>query len=147
MVGIGPLAPPLSRFRSTRSPRGVTAASGPSGQRTGQKNSKKKYRENRENGKKKLAVTSQYTVRHNIDDYLLPRWGPSFALDIQPLDIEQWLGSLKRSNPTKDKIRRIMSVVYTRAQKYGLVPRSEASNPVGWVEQSANKNLQNSCSG
>src|SRR6185369_5017883 len=30
-----------------------------------------------------------------------------------------------------------MSVIYTRAQKYGLVPRSEASNPVRWVEQSA----------
>ena len=91
----------------------------------------------RENGMKKLAVTTQYTVGHYIDDYLLPRWGTSFALDIQPLDIEQWLGSLKRSNPTKDKIRRIMSVTYTRAQKYGLVPRSESSNPVRWVEQSA----------
>jgi integrase len=91
----------------------------------------------RENGMKKLAVTTQYTVGHYIDDYLLPRWGTSFALDIQPLDIEQWLDSIKRSNPTKDKIRRIMSVIYTRAQKYGLVPRSDSSNPVRWVEQSA----------
>jgi hypothetical protein len=91
----------------------------------------------RENGMKKLAVTTQYTVKHYVDDYLLPRWGTSFALDIQPLDIEQWLDSVKRSNPTKDKIRRIMSVIYTRAQKYGLVPRSESSNPVRWVEQSA----------
>jgi integrase len=90
-----------------------------------------------ENGMKKLAVTTQYTVKHYIDDYLLPRWGSSFALDIQPLDIEQWLDSIKRSNPTKDKIRRIMSVIYTRAQKYGLVPRSDSSNPVRWVEQSA----------
>ena len=48
-----------------------------------------------------------------------------------------WLGSLPRSNPTKDKIRRIMSTVYTRAQKYGLVPRSDSSNPVRWVEQTA----------
>lgn len=91
----------------------------------------------RENGMKKLAVTTQYTVKHYIDDYLVPRWGTSFALDIQPLEIEQWLDSVKRSNPTKDKIRRIMSVIYTRAQKYGLVPRSESSNPVRWVEQSA----------
>lgn len=30
-----------------------------------------------------------------------------------------------------------MSVIYTRAQKYGLVPRSDSSNPVKWVEQSA----------
>jgi len=54
-----------------------------------------------------------------------------------PLEIESWLGSLPHSNPTKDKIRRIMSIVYTRAQKYGLVPRSDSSNPVKWVEQSA----------
>jgi integrase len=90
-----------------------------------------------QNGMTKLAVTTQYTVKHYIDDYLLPRWGKSVALDIQPLEIESWLGSLARSNPTKDKIRRIMSIVYTRAQKYGLVPRSDSSNPVKWVEQSA----------
>jgi integrase len=90
-----------------------------------------------QNGMTKLAVTTQYTVKHYIDDYLLPRWGKSVALDIQPLEIESWLGSLPRSNPTKDKIRRIMSIVYTRAQKYGLVPRSDSSNPVKWVEQSA----------
>jgi integrase len=90
-----------------------------------------------QNGMKKLAVTTQYTVKHYVNDYLLPRWGASLALDIQPLEIELWLGSLKHSNPTKDKIRRIMSVIYTRAQKYGLVPRSDSSNPVKWVEQSA----------
>jgi len=90
-----------------------------------------------QNGMKKLAATTLYTVKHYLDDYLLPRWGKSVALDIQPLEIEGWLGSLRRSNPTKDKIRRIMSVIYTRAQKYGLVPRSDSSNPVKWVEQSA----------
>jgi integrase len=90
-----------------------------------------------ENGMTKLALTTQSNVKHYVNDYLLPRWGASVALDIQPLEIEQWLGSLKRSNPTKDKIRRIMSVIYTRAQKYGLVPRSDSSNPVKWVEQSA----------
>jgi integrase len=90
-----------------------------------------------QNGMKKLAVTTQYTVTHYLDDYLIPRWGKSTALDIQPLEIEGWLGSLALSNPTKDKIRRIMSIVYTRAQKYGIVPRSDSSNPVKWVEQSA----------
>jgi len=90
-----------------------------------------------ENGMTKLAVTTRYTVKHYVKDYLLPRWGASLALDIQPLEIELWLGSLKHSNPTKDKIRRIMSAIYTRAQKYGLVPRSDSSNPVKWVEQSA----------
>jgi integrase len=90
-----------------------------------------------ETGIGKLAITTQYTVKHLINDYLLPRWGNCYALDIQPLEIEQWLGTIKRSNPTKDKIRRAMSVIYTRAQKYGLVPRNDSSNPVKWVEQSA----------
>jgi integrase len=95
-----------------------------------------------QNGMKKLAITTQYTVKHYLDDYLLPRWGKSAALDIQPLEIEDWLGSLPRSNPTKDKVRRIMSIVYTRAQKYGLVPRSDSSNPVKWVEQTAKSNYK-----
>ena len=90
-----------------------------------------------QNGMKKLAVTTRYTVKHYLDDYLLPRWGKSAALEIHPLEIEGWLGSLPHSNPTKDKIRRIMSIVYTRAQKYGLVPRSDSSNSVRWVEQTA----------
>ena len=63
--------------------------------------------------------------------------GKSDALDIQPLEIEGWLGSLALANPTKDKIRRIMSIVYTQGQKYGLLPRSDSSNPVKWVEQSS----------
>jgi integrase len=90
-----------------------------------------------QNGVKRLAVTTQYTVKHYLDDYLLPRWGKNAALDIQPLEIENWLSSLRRSNPTKDKIRRIMSIVYTQGQKYGLVPRNDSSNPVKWVEQSS----------
>lgn len=85
----------------------------------------------------KLAATTQSTVQHCIDDYLLSRWGKSIALDIQPLEIEQWLGALALANPTKDKLRRTMSIIYVQAQKYGLVPRSESSNPVRWVDQSA----------
>lgn len=89
------------------------------------------------NGAKKLAVTTQYTVKKSFDNYLIPRWGAIPALDIQPLEVEHWLGTLPLANPTKDKLRRLMSIVYTQAQKYGLVPRMESSNPVRWVEQSA----------
>jgi integrase len=90
-----------------------------------------------ETGMTKLAFTTQYTYTHMINDFLVPRWGSMDALEIQPLDIEQWLGTIKRSNPTKDKIRRAMSIIYARAQKYGLIPRTDSSNPVRWVEQSA----------
>jgi len=46
-------------------------------------------------------------------------------------------GFVEAFESDEGKIRRIMSVIYSRAQKYGLLPRSESSNPVRWVEQSA----------
>jgi hypothetical protein len=63
------------------------------------------------NGAKKLAVTTQYTVKKSFDNYLIPRWGTIPALDIQPLEVENWLGTLPLANPTKDKLRRLMSIV------------------------------------
>ena len=84
----------------------------------------------------KLAVTTQYTVRHIIDDYLIPRGGKQPALNIRALDIETWLGSLTLANPTKDKLRRVMFRIYFKAQKHGLIPCKEETNPVAWVEQS-----------
>jgi serine/threonine protein kinase len=82
----------------------------------------------------KLAGTTQQTVRHIIDDYLIPRWGKQAALDIRALDIETWLGSLPLANPTKDKLRRTMFRVYFKAQKHGLIPCKE-KKPIpltGW---------------
>ena len=84
----------------------------------------------------KLACTTQRTVNHIIDDYLIPRWGKQSALDIRALDIETWLGSLPLANPTKDKLRRTMFRIYFKAQKHGLIPCKEETNPVNWVEQS-----------
>lgn len=85
----------------------------------------------------KLATTTQQTVRHILADYLIPRWGTQPALRIRALDIESWLGSLSLANPTKDKLRRTMFRVYFKAQKHGLIPCKEETNPVNWVEQSA----------
>jgi integrase len=84
----------------------------------------------------KLDCTTQKTVRHIIDDYLVPRWGKQAALNIRALDIETWLSSLPLANPTKDKLRRTMFRVYFKAQKHGLIPCKEETNPVNWVEQS-----------
>ena len=90
----------------------------------------------------KLAATTQQTVRHILDDYLIPRWGTQPALRIRALDIESWLGSLLLANPTKDKLRRIMFRVYFKAQKHGLIPCKEETNPVNWVEQSSRSNYK-----
>jgi integrase len=68
---------------------------------------------------------------------LIPRWGKQVALGIEPLDIEQWLKAVKKEeqleNPTVDKMRRVMSLVYKSGMRYGLIPRDEASNPLRFV--------------
>ena len=68
---------------------------------------------------------------------LLPKWGSRIALGIQPLEIEQWLTTLKREegleNPTVDRMRRVMSMVYRHGQRYGLISRSQESNPMRFV--------------
>jgi hypothetical protein len=45
-----------------------------------------------ENGMTKLALTTQSNVKHYVNDYQITCWGASVALEIQPLEIEQWLG-------------------------------------------------------
>ena len=99
------------------------------------------FRELVENYRKKsfnkLGITTQPITAHILDDYLLPRWGGSFALDIDPDDIEEWLGALALANATKEKIRRVMNVVYRRAQKSRILPMTGDGNPVAFVTQSS----------
>ena len=68
---------------------------------------------------------------------MLPRWGRRIALGIEPLEVEQWLRFLKKegelANPTLDKTRRVMSLVYKHGQRYGLIPRNQESNPMRFV--------------
>jgi integrase len=68
---------------------------------------------------------------------LIPRWGKQVALGIEPLEIEQWLKAVKKNeqleNPTVDKMRRVMSLVYKSGMRYGLIPRNEESNPLSFV--------------
>jgi len=75
--------------------------------------------------------------RRVIRSRLFPRWGDRVALSIEPLEIENWLRAVKREdnleNPTLDKARRVMSLIYKHAQRYGLVPRNQESNPLLFV--------------
>ncbi len=68
---------------------------------------------------------------------LLPQWGNRVALGLEPLEVEEWLKALKRTeglaNPTLDKMRRVMSLVYRHSQRYGLIPRNQESNPMRFV--------------
>src|SRR5207247_5148816 len=65
------------------------------------------------------------------------KWGTGAALRLELLDVEEWLKALKKegdlANPTLDKTRRVMSLVYKHGQRYGLLPRNQESNPMRFV--------------
>jgi integrase len=83
------------------------------------------------------AHSTIYIYRHILNDYLIPRWGKRIALAVEPLEIERWLQALRRekglANPTLDKTRRVMSLVYKHSQRHGLIPRGEECNPLRFV--------------
>lgn len=84
---------------------------------------------------KSHTTIANYT--RNLRRHILPIWGRRLALSIEPLEVESWLRALKReehlANPTLDRLRRIMSLVYKSAQRYGIIPRGEEQNPIRYV--------------
>ena len=83
------------------------------------------------------AHTTVRSYERIIRNRLLPRWGYRIAVGIEPLEVERWLKDLKRerefANPTLDKTRRVMSLIYKHGQRYGLIPRTQESNPMRFV--------------
>lgn len=83
------------------------------------------------------AHTTVLSYERIIRNRLLPKWGNRVALGIELLEVEQWLKDLKRerkfANPTLDKTRRLMSMIYKHGQRYGLIPRNQESNPMRFV--------------
>jgi integrase len=81
---------------------------------------------------KELQHTTQYCWRHNINDYLIPRWGREFAVELKSLAVEEWLEALTGkagkplAGPTKGKIKYNLIVVLLYAEKRGFLPD-------GWV--------------
>ncbi|HEY6372401.1 MAG TPA: hypothetical protein VIX37_17625 [Candidatus Sulfotelmatobacter sp.] len=76
-----------------------------------------------------------------LNNRLIPRWGNRAALELEPLEIMQWLKASKRmenlENPTVDKIRRVMNLVFKHGQTYGLIPRTGEANPMTFVRVGA----------
>ena len=83
------------------------------------------------------AHTTVESYERVLRNRLLPKWRNRIALGIEPLEVEQWLRDLKRekqfANPTLDKTRRVMSMIYKHGQRYGLIPRNQESNPMRFV--------------
>jgi integrase len=85
------------------------------------------------------AYTTAKTYKRILKKRVLPFFGKRAALSIEPLEVEQWLKQLKKAesleNPTLDKIRKVMTLVYKHGQRFGLIPRDESANPMRWVRQ------------
>jgi hypothetical protein len=45
-------------------------------------------------------------------------------------------------NPTLDKYRRQMFLVYKHGQRYGLIPRTQEANPLRFVRQSSSSDYE-----
>jgi len=75
--------------------------------------------------------------RRILKNRVLDKWAKRPALGIEPLAVEQWLKAVKRAegleNPTLDKTRRVMSLVFKHGQRYGLIPRTQEANPMRFV--------------
>jgi len=83
-----------------------------------------------------LAPTTMATYRPILKNYLIPRWGRRVALGIEPLELEEWLHSLRQKGlewPTLDKMKRVMSSVYQHGQRHKLIPRGDQANPLNLV--------------
>lgn len=76
---------------------------------------------------------------HNLDTFILPRWGDRLAGTIKPTEVEGWfevLASTPRGRkrkplqwPTIEKVNSVMSQIYGHAQRHGLIPADMTLNP------------------
>ncbi len=76
---------------------------------------------------------------HNLDGYVLPRWGDCLAKSIKPTEVEPWFERLattaqgKKNKPLKwptiEKINSVMSQIYAHGQRHGLIPAEMKCNP------------------
>lgn len=97
-----------------------------------------------ESARPKAFPTIETYERHLINR-IIPRWGRVAPLAVESRDVETWFRELRKGNPQKklkpladptiDKIRRIMSLVYKHGQRHNYVPRQQEGNPMNWVSQ------------
>lgn len=76
---------------------------------------------------------------HNLDEYVLPRWGDFVATSVKPTEVEEWFEVLAskpngtRNRPLKwttvEKINSVLSQVYAHAQRHDLIPAEASCNP------------------
>src|ERR1700730_1373073 len=98
------------------------------------------------------AFATIETYKRHLTKRIIPRWGRLAPLGIESLEVEKWFKELKRGNPKKkmmpladptiDKIRRVMNLVYLHGQRCNFLPRQEEGNPMNWVRQRTTSDYQ-----
>lgn len=97
-----------------------------------------------ESARPKAFPTVETYERHLINR-IIPRWGKLAPLAVESREVEAWFRELRKGNaqkkvkgladPTIDKIRRIMSLVFKHGQRCNFLPRQQEGNPMNWVSQ------------
>lgn len=98
------------------------------------------------------AFATIETYKRHLVQRIIPRWGRLAPLAIESLEVERWFRELKKGNPkqnvkpladpTIDKIRRVMHLVYLHGQRCNFLPRQQEGNPMNWVRQRTISNYQ-----
>jgi integrase len=98
------------------------------------------------------AFATTETYKRHLVQRIIPRWGRLAPLAIESLEVERWFRELKKGNPkqnvkpladpTIDKIRRVMHLVYLHGQRCNFLPRQQEGNPMNWVRQRTISNYQ-----
>ena len=72
------------------------------------------------------AHTTANAYKGNLKLRVIPRWGDRLAVSIESLEVEQWLGSLRKSeglaNGTLVKTRNVMRLMFAHALRHKLIP-------------------------
>jgi integrase len=88
--------------------------------------------------KHELPNKTPYT-REVYEDYItkwiVPKWGTLSLSNVRTVAVESWLGTLPLANGSRAKIRNIVSVLYSHAQRWEFFER----NPITPVRQSAKR--------
>ena len=71
-----------------------------------------------------------------LNTWIVPKWGTYSLSDIHSVDVEEWLGTLKKlANGTRAKLRNVMSAIFTHSIRHRIFN----ANPITEVRQSAKR--------
>ncbi len=87
-----------------------------------------------DNEKVRLATPTRVKYRNRLDNHILPRWRDAKLSELDNTkSVLMWLQNDCNSWHMMIDLRNIMSGIITRAQEWGVIPRSFA-NPMQWVK-------------